>query len=109
MTLQVVFLASAESDLQDLKSYILHRFDRDTWRTSYGKIKDAVARIRHHPEAGKVLPELERLDMVQYRQVLAGKNRIVYEVRADTAYIHLVCDTRRDLQALLMRRLVRSS
>ena len=109
MSLRVVVLASAESDLQDLKSYILHHFDRDTWRATYGRIKDGVARIQHQPQAGKVVPELARLDMVQYRQVLAGKNRIVYEVRADTAYIHLVCDTRRDLQGLLMRRLERSS
>lgn len=34
-------------------------------------------------------------------QVLSGKNRIVYQVRDDTVFIHLVVDTRRDLQALL--------
>jgi hypothetical protein len=33
-------------------------------------------------------------------------NRIVYELRDDTAYIHIVCDTRRDLQGLLMKRIV---
>jgi hypothetical protein len=33
-------------------------------------------------------------------------NRIIYEVRVDVAYIHVVCDTRRDLKGLLMRRMV---
>jgi toxin ParE1/3/4 len=36
-------------------------------------------------------------------------NRIIYEVRDDTAYIHVVCDARRDLQSLLMKRIVSPS
>ncbi|WP_196222186.1 hypothetical protein [Burkholderia ubonensis] len=39
---------------------------------------------------------------------IAGMNRIVYEVRGDIAYIHVVCDTRKDLKSILLRRLLRS-
>jgi hypothetical protein len=36
-------------------------------------------------------------------------NRIVYEVRQDIVYIHIVCDTRKDMKSLLTRRLMRIS
>lgn len=33
-------------------------------------------------------------------------NRIIYEVQGGVLYIHIVCDTRKDLRALLTRRLL---
>jgi len=39
----------------------------------------------------------------------AGMNRIIYEVREDTVYIHIVCDTRQNLQGLLLKRIVNSA
>ena len=62
--------------------------------------------IADHPRAGRIPPELESLNISQYRQVLSGMNRVIYELRDDTAYIHVACDTRRDLQGLLMKRIV---
>ncbi len=103
--MRVVFLRSAEADLRDLRTYVVKNSGAGTWSTTYCKIKDAVARIEAHP----LIPdEFRNLNIAQYRQVLSGMNRIVYEVRGDTAYIHLVCDTRRDLKALLMKRIVQA-
>jgi hypothetical protein len=36
-------------------------------------------------------------------------NRIIYEVRGQTIYIHIIADSRKSLPALLMKRLLRSS
>ena len=49
------------------------------------------------------------LNLSQYRQVVSGLNRIIYEVRQDTIYIHIIVDSRRDMNALLTRRLLRVS
>lgn len=106
--MNIVFLQSAETDLKDLRHYILKSFGKDVWQTSYGKIKEAVAMVQAHPRAGRMPAELESLNIAQYRQVLSGMNRIIYEVRAGTIYIHIVCDTRQDLQGLLLRRIVNS-
>jgi len=35
-------------------------------------------------------------------------NRIISDVRGDTIHVHIVCDTRRDLKSLLMRRLMQA-
>lgn len=109
MTLQVVFLHSAECDLKELRSYILKRFGQKTWQDSYSQIKDATKTVAQFPESGNMPDELDNLGLAQYRQIIAGMNRIIYETRNDTVYIHIVCDTRRDLRSLLMTRLLRRS
>lgn len=107
--MKVVFLQSAEADLRDLRRYLIKHFGREVWIASYDRIKESSMRILDHPKAGRIPPELESLNIAQYRQILSGMNRIIYEVRGDTAYIHMVCDTRRDLQSLLMKRIVSPS
>lgn len=41
-------------------------------------------------------------------KVISGANRVIYEVRDETLYIHVICDSRMDLTALLHWRLLRS-
>ncbi|MNL18597.1 hypothetical protein D3C87_1397480 [compost metagenome] len=65
--------------------------------------------IQAFPEGGAIPDELADLGLRQYRQVISGMNRILYEVRADVLYIHIVCDTRRDMRTLLSRRLLRAT
>ncbi|WP_348699338.1 hypothetical protein [Duganella fentianensis] len=51
-----------------------------------------------------MVDELAALGLPQFRQILAGQNRIIYEQRAQVLYVHLVCHTSMDLAALLARR-----
>jgi|EP00456_Euglypha_rotunda_P054953 toxin ParE1/3/4 len=104
--MKVVFLRSAEADLKDLRTYIVSKFGKKEWLASYARLKQSVAMIEEHPQLGRIPPELEDLNIAQYRQILSGMNRVIYEVRGDFVYIHIVCDARRDLQGLLMKRIV---
>lgn len=63
-------------------------------------------RIEAYPQAGRIPDELATLNLAQYRQTPSGTNRIIYELRGDTASVHIICDVRMDLQTLLMRRLL---
>lgn len=105
--MRLVFLRSAEEDIKALKGYIVKNFGRESWTISYEKLKACATTLQEHPRMGRIPPELEQLDITQYRQVISGMNRIIYEVREETIYIHVVVDTRRDLQRLLMKRIVR--
>lgn len=109
MSVQVVFLKSAEHDLKELKGYMVKNFGKDAWQASYARIKVAVNAIRTFPLGGNVPEELERLNLTQYRQLIAGMNRIIHEVRQEIIYIHIVCDTRKDMKSMLARRFVRTS
>lgn len=108
MTLRVVIVRAAATDLKELKRYVQSNFGAEVWQASYGKIKDAIAVIQSFPNRGWIPDELVNINLTQYRQVIAGMNRIIYEVRDGVAYIHIVCDTRKDLKSILFRRLLRS-
>lgn len=109
MAIQIVILESAEQDLKLLRNYILKHFSADVWRSSYANIKQVIRHLQAFPQAGAMPGELEKLNLMQYRQVLSGMNRIIYELRQDTVYIHMIVDSRRDLSGLLARRLLRLS
>ena len=109
MTWQVVFLHSAEQDLKALQTYLVKRFGQAVWQESYQGIKERVNTLKSFPLSGSIPEELESLHFNHYRQVISGMNRIIYEIRQDTIYIHIVCDTRKDMKSLLTRRLLRST
>lgn len=108
MSFSVVFLKSAEQDIKELKQYVLRRFGMETWQSTLGKLKVSVDTIQTQPYAGNVPEELRTINPGQYRQIISGMNRVIYEIRQKTIYIHIVCDSRRDMQGLLSRRIMRS-
>ncbi|WP_426176910.1 type II toxin-antitoxin system RelE/ParE family toxin [Massilia sp. TWR1-2-2] len=107
MTFRVVFLDSAEQDLKELKRYIVRNFGRIAWQNSYREIRTSIAALKLFPLSGRVPDELRNLQLSRYRQVIAGRNRIIYELRQDTIFIHIVCDARKDLRTVLITRLLR--
>ncbi|WP_109476226.1 type II toxin-antitoxin system RelE/ParE family toxin [Paraburkholderia sp. C35] len=100
-------LPTARIGIEELRSYIVRTFGWETWRETSAQIQQTIAQIRQFPDSGHLPAELEGFIEDSFRQVLSGKNRIIYQVREDTVFIHLVVDTRRDLQALLHRIVLR--
>lgn len=108
MSYKVVILESAEQDLHELRSYIVKNFSLDAWQDTYGKVKESIRNLKTFPLAGAIPEEIERLNLTQYRQALSGMNRVIYEVRQEIVYIHILADARREMISLLTRRLLRT-
>jgi len=105
--MDVVILEAAEQDLKELRSYILKNFSAKTWQHTYKHIKESVRSLQTFPLAGSMPDELADLNLLQYRQIISGQNRIIYELRQNRIYIHIISDTRRDMSTLLTKRLLR--
>lgn len=73
---------------------------------TYAEIKQARQRLMTEPEFASIPQELETLNLVQYRQVIVGMNRIIYEIWQGTIYIYAIVVVCRDAPSLLMRRLL---
>ena len=100
-------LPTARIGIDELRNYVVRTFGWETWRQTSAHLQETITQIRQFPESGHVPAELEGFVDETFRQALSGKNRIIYQVREDVLYIHLVCDARRDLQALLQRIVLR--
>lgn len=106
MTFNVVILEGAETDLKSLKRYLIKNFGVVVWQASYAQIKNDVHSLQKFLASGVIPDELGDLGLTQFRQLVSGMNRIIYEIRGEMIYVHAICDTRRDMQALLSRRLL---
>lgn len=104
--MKAVLLDEAQTDIRELRQYIIKIFGQAAWRETYTGIKAAVRNTAAFPLSGHIPPELAELGLSQYQQALSGMNRIIYEEQGGVLYIHIVCDTRKDLRALLARRLL---
>jgi toxin ParE1/3/4 len=108
MTHRVVILEAAEDDIREIRRYIVSQFGQRAWGQTYSKLKQAIRRLSDSPDSGSRVDELHDLNMTQYRQAIAGLNRVIYQVSENTVFVHVVCDTRMDLTSMLHRRLLRS-
>jgi len=109
MSLKVVILQSAETDLKELRTWLIKQFSTQTWQSTYTSLKSATRHLGTQPYSGSIPEEIEKLHLSQYRQILSGMNRIIYEVRDQTVYVHIIADTRKKLPALLMKRLLQGN
>jgi plasmid stabilization system protein ParE len=103
---KVVFLPGAEQDLRDIRRYDLKKFGVPAWTDTLNRMRATVDTLQAFPLSGAVPDELCELGSERYRQLISGKNRVIYEPTAEVVYIHIVCDVRRDLRGLLGRRLL---
>jgi plasmid stabilization system protein ParE len=104
MTFQVVLLHTATEDLKEIRRYIRRHFSQDVWLKSYAKIKLSITNLEKFPYSGHAL---EELPFTHFLEIIAVKNRIIYEVINRTVYIHLICDERQDFKTKLARRSIR--
>ncbi|WP_460355503.1 MULTISPECIES: type II toxin-antitoxin system RelE/ParE family toxin [unclassified Pseudomonas] len=107
MSLKVVILQSAQTDLKELRTYLVRQFSTHIWQSTYADLKTAILGLADLPYSGPVPEEIDKLNLGQYRQIVLGMNRIIYEVREKTVFIHIIVDTRKSLPTLLMKRLLR--
>ncbi|NMM27199.1 MAG: type II toxin-antitoxin system RelE/ParE family toxin [Glaciimonas sp.] len=90
---------------------MIQNWPKQVWKTALGQIKHAVSVLEDQPYAGAVCQDLAALGISDYRQMLTSKNRIIYavDVANTRIMIHILCDQKRDLQTLLMHRLINAS
>lgn len=70
-------------------------------------IESRVSELKRHPERGRIVPELEKQNMVEYRESIEGNYRIIFAVESDTVIIHTIIDARRGFEELIMNKLMR--
>ncbi len=105
MPFSVVLTDDAANDLEEIHEFIathdsLHR--AEAWLAS---IERVFNRLSDSPNHGTYPRELLALGIREYRQVHFKPYRIIYRVMKKKVYVFLITDGRRDMRALLERRL----
>ena len=107
--MKIVWTDSAKDDLINIRQYLKQSVSLQYAMKVTQEVRDEVTSLIQWSSKRTYVNELEELNLPQYRQLQAGQYRIVFErVDSNSFYIHMVCHTSRDLEALLRRRILSS-
>ncbi len=106
MLYAVLLTNDAARDLEELYDYIAVHDAPQKADHVLEQIEDALTKLSEFPERGAYPKELLALGIHEYREIFFKPYRIIYRVVDSNVYVLLIVDGRRDMQSLLLRRLL---
>ncbi|MDR0319873.1 MAG: type II toxin-antitoxin system RelE/ParE family toxin [Treponema sp.] len=70
------------------------------------KIENHIKKLNLLPERYRIVPELEKYGYLLYREIIVDYWRIIYKIENNFVYIMLVIDGRRNLEDLILKKIV---
>jgi toxin ParE1/3/4 len=107
MSCDVFLTADAACDLEELYQYIDRHDAPGKAEHVLTGIEEICNSLSGLPERGAYPKELLALGIHDYREVFFKPYRVIYRITGDTVYVLLIVDGRRDMQTLLLRRLLK--
>jgi toxin ParE1/3/4 len=96
----------ALADLDDVVSFI-ERENPLTAENVLKRLESAARTLEPHPLRGRIVPELARFEIRLYRELVVRPWRILYRLGEGRVFVLAILDGRRDLETLLLARLLR--
>ena len=98
----------SEIDLEALYGYLKDNRSAEQADTLLDSLLAAIETLETFPLRGSVPKELDALGIREVRQILVEPYRLIYRLSGKTVFVMVIADGRRDMQALLERRLLGS-
>jgi len=102
---EVWWTETAQRDLERIVDYLEERAPGAAAR-AFAEIRDHSQRLSRSPLRGRVVPELARFEISSYRELLISPYRLLYRVEEAKVWVVAVFDGRRDLESVLLARLL---
>ncbi len=100
--------AVAQGDLQAIVEFIADDNPGTALRV-LNQIEDCCGTLKKMPERGRVVPELAAVGLHTYRELVLFPWRVIYRISGLTVFVMAVLDGRRNLEDVLLARVVRGS
>ena len=108
MAFQIFLTDDASRDLEELYRYIASHDGPGKADGLLDQIEKAFSNLSEYPERGAYPKELLAVGIREYREIYFKPYRIIYRIVAESLYVLVIADGRRDMQALLQRRLLQA-
>lgn len=103
-TYEIEFTHWAESDLDEIAIYIAGNDDISRAVRLYLNLKDKILNLAESPVRGRIVPELKRINIIDYREIIVKPYRIIYRVENKRVIIFAVFDGRRQIEDIIYQR-----
>ena len=102
---EVIWTKSAQFDLESIIEYI-KTDSLDIAKKVFFEIKKVCNDLYYFPQRKRIVPELQQIGILKYREIVYKRWRIIYKIDDTKVYILLVVDSSRNLQDILFQRLI---
>jgi len=103
---KVSWTRKAKRDLEDI-IYFIAQDSLVNARKILDRLNKKASSLDKHPWRGRIVPELSRGGYESCRELIVKPYRIFYKVHEHKVHVISVLDSRRDLEDLLLERLLR--
>ena len=102
---EVIWTENAVFDLELIIEYIKTN-SFDIAKKIFFEIKKECKNLYYFPERKRIVPELQQIGILKYREIIHKRWRIIYKIDNTKVYILLVVDSSRNLEDILFQRLI---
>ena len=103
----VVWAQAAAEDLAAIVPYIASRSPTSASGV-LRKLRQRAEALRTTPDRGRIVPELARFEIRTFRELTVRPYRLLYRVEGDNVVVVGLFDGRRDIEEVLLERLIRN-
>ena len=103
---KITWAIAARRDLEAIVAYLADR-DPQAALAILDRLETRAASLATLADRGRLVPELRRLHIQQYRELVVPPYRLIYRIRQQGVLVLTVVDARRSLEDILLDRLIR--
>jgi addiction module RelE/StbE family toxin len=103
---QVIWAKSAFDDLGKIIDYIAQN-NPLTAQKLLNQIKNKIETLCYLPHRGRHIPELQKQGILIYRELIIPPWRVMYRVSKNKVYILAIIDSRRNVEDILLEKLIK--
>ena len=107
MKYSVHVVLDAETDLWDLYHYVAQSDSVEKADRLIDNLNETIKSLEAFSLRGHCPPELERVGIRDFKEILFKPYRIIYQAAASDVFIYCILDGRRQLTDILQERLLR--
>lgn len=103
---EIIISDFAEDDLNEIADYYFS-LNPNYVEKIISEFEENVMSLQNHPKSGRIVPELERQGITQYRELIQDYYRIIYEISEKKVIVHTIIDGRRNFEEIIISKLSR--
>lgn len=96
----------AQDDLNEIIEYYF-LYSQNYIETTISEFEENIMSLQQYPRSGRIVPELERQGITQYRELIQGNYRIIYKISKGKVTVLTVIDGRRNFEEIIIEKLSR--
>ena len=103
---EVLVTEFAKEDLREILEYYQSSSQKYVEKV-ISDFQENILSLNKHPKSGRIVPELERQGIENYRELIQGNYRIIYEISGEIVIVHTIIDGRRNFEDIIISKLTR--